>query len=452
MRFFLLLLLTICLTSCQKESQVDPKIILSGKVEPGEAGFLRLETSARFKYHNQPELKLDLQVQKDGSFRDTIEIKEGHYILQTGNNEVNLYLKPGDDLQLKLNNGNISYDGEGAKENTYIKERDSLIAVVGGNNFYQYFSKLPEEEFLQYANSLEEQRLEVINRHGEMDLHLQKTERLWANVEKAHKFYNYSFTRETVETSYVASKEYPDPLAELDLNDEDLLHVGLFPMLIYSHFGNIASDNGMEEWEYIVKDSFPITNSEIREVAFYTTAVFSMKSFEKLDEFYQKSQEFIQDKKLKEVITKQYLALKELSPGKPAPNFTLRNMKDEPVSLIDFKGNFVYLDFWASWCKPCIEEIPAFKKLQKKYKNDKIFFVSIGIESNKESIQRLIEKHELNGIHLFDPSKEKELKDAYSVSGIPHYVLIDKLGSIIESFAMKPSDPQLYNQIDNLLE
>jgi thiol-disulfide isomerase/thioredoxin len=114
--------------------------------------------------------------------------------------------------------------------------------------------------------------------------------------------------------------------------------------------------------------------------------------------------------------------------------------------------NLVFLDFWASLCKPCIEEIPAFKKLQKKYKNDNIVFVSIGIESKKESIQRLIEKHELNGIHLFDPSKEKELKDAYSVSGIPHYVLIDKLGNIIESFAMKPSNPQLYNQIDNLLK
>jgi thiol-disulfide isomerase/thioredoxin len=323
---------------------------------------------------------------------------------------------------------------------------------VGGNNFYQYFSKLPEEEFLQYANSLEEQRLEVINRHGDMDLHLQKTERLWANVEKALKYYNYSFTRETVDPSYITSNEYPDPVAELDLNDEDLLHVSLFPMLILSHFGNIASNKGLEEWEYVLQDSFPIKNPEIKEVAFYTFAVFSMKSFEKLDEFYEKSQEFIQDKKLKEVITKQYLALKELSPGKPAPNFTLRNMKDEPVSLKDLKGNLVYLDFWASWCKPCIEEIPAFKKLQKKYKNDNIVFVSIGIESKKESIQRLIEKHELNGIHLFDPSKEKELKDAYSVSGIPHYVLIDKLGNIIESFAMKPSNPKLYNQIDNLLK
>lgn len=243
MRFYYLLLLIICLTSCQKESQADTIIILSGKVEPGEADFLRLVTNTRFKYSNQPEVELDLQVQKGGTFKDTLEIKEGHYLLQVGNNEVNLFLKPGYDLQLKLKNENISYEGEGTQENNYTRERDSLIAVVGGNNFYQYFSQLPEEEFLKYADSLEKQRLELINRHGDIDPHLQKTERLWANVEKAHKFYNYSFTRETVDTSYVASEKYPDPLAELDLNDEDLLHVSLFPMLIYSHFGKTASDN-----------------------------------------------------------------------------------------------------------------------------------------------------------------------------------------------------------------
>lgn len=208
----------------------------------------------------------------------------------------------------------------------------------------------------------------------------------------------------------------------------------------------------MEEWEYIVQDSFPITNSKIREVAFYTSAVFSMNRFEKLDEFYQKSQEFILDKNLKENITTQYLELKELSTGKPAPEFNLRNMKDEQVALKDLKGNLVYLDFWASWCKPCIEEIPAFKKLQEKYKNEEIVFVSIGIESKKESLQKLIEKHQLNGIQLFDPSKEKELKAAYAVGGIPHYVLIDKKGNILEHHAMRPSDPQLFNQLNNLLK
>ncbi|TVZ25814.1 peroxiredoxin [Gillisia sp. Hel_I_86] len=452
MRLIYLLFLIFCLSSCKKKKEVNPFVVLSGKVDSEGVGFLTLFTNPRFKYQEQQELKLDIQVQKDGTFKDTLEITEGHYLLQFGNNKVNLFLKPGYDLQIKLNDRNISYEGKGAQENRYIKERDSLIAKVGGNNFYQYFSKLPEEKFLKYADSLEKQRLGVINKHGNIDLHLQKTEKLWANVEKAHKFQNYSFTRETIDTSYLPSKNYPNPLEELNINDEDLLNVGLFPMLIYSHFGAVAKDHGVDDWEYIVQDSFPISNPKIREVAFYTSAVFSMKSFEKLEEFYEKSQSFIQDNEFKEAITKQYLALKELYPGKPAPDFTLRNMENEPVSLKDFNGNIVYLDFWASWCKPCIEEIPAFKKLQKKYKNRKIVFVSIGIESKKESLQRLIEKHRLNGIHLYDPSKEKEFKAAYSVGGIPHYVLIDKFGNIIKNFSMKPSDPRIVNQLDSLLD
>jgi len=451
MRFFYLLILIFCLSSCQKGKEVNPFVVLSGTVDSEGVDYLTLFTNPRFKYHDQQEFELQLQVQKDGIFSDILELKEGHYLLQVGNNEVNLFLKPGYDLQLKLNDSNISYEGKGAQENRYIIERDSLIAQVGGNNFYKNFSKLPEEEFLKYADSLEKQRLQVINRHGNIDLHLKKTEKLWANVEKAHKFHNYSFTRETVDTSYLPSENYPHPLEELDINDEDLLNVGLFPMLIYSHFGAIASDKGMDEWEYIVQDSFPITNSKIREVAFYTSGIFSMKSFEKLEEFYEKSQSFIQDKEFKEAITKQFLALKELYPGKPAPDFTLRNIENEPVSLKDFQGKIVYLDFWASWCKPCINEIPEFKKLQKKYKNDKIVFVSIGIESKKENLQKLIEKYELNGIHLFDLAKENEVKASYSVDAIPHYVLIDKFGDIIKNFSMKPSDPRIVNQLDSLL-
>lgn len=442
----------ICLSSCNNGKEVDPFVVLSGKVDSEEGGFLTLLTNPRFKYQDQQELKLELLVQKDGTFRDTLELIEGHYLLQVGNNEVNLFLKPGYDLQLKLNDRNINYDGKGAQENRYIIERDSLIAKVGGNNFYQYFSKLPEKEFLKYADSLEKHRLEVINNHENIDSHLQKTEKLWANVEKAHKLHNYSMMREKVDTSYLPSKNYPHPLAGLDINDEDLLNVGLFPVLIYSHFRAIASDKGMDEWEYIVQDSFPITNPRIREVAFYTAGVFSMKSFEKLEKFYEKSQSFVQDKEFKEAITIRYLDLKELYPGKPAPDFTLKNMENEPVSLKNFQGKIVYLDFWASWCKPCIKEIPAFKKLQKKYKNDKIVFVSIGIESKKENLQKLIEQYELNGIHLFDLAKENELKEAYSVDAIPHYVLIDKFGDIIKNFSMKPSDPRIVNQLDSLLK
>ena len=63
-----------------------------------------------------------------------------------------------------------------------------------------------------------------------------------------------------------------------------------------------------------------------------------------------------------------------------APNFNLPNQNGETISLSDLKGKYVYIDVWATWCGPCIAEIPSLKKVEKLYHNKNIEFVSISID------------------------------------------------------------------------
>lgn len=124
-----------------------------------------------------------------------------------------------------------------------------------------------------------------------------------------------------------------------------------------------------------------------------------------------------------------------------APNFTLLNIKGKNVSLSDLKGKVIYVDFWATWCVPCLANMPYSKKLSKKLKDQKnIVFLYINIEDDYSRWKAYIVKNKPEGIQLYANSEwSSELKKKYYISGIPHYVLIGKNGELININASDPS-------------
>jgi thiol-disulfide isomerase/thioredoxin len=135
-----------------------------------------------------------------------------------------------------------------------------------------------------------------------------------------------------------------------------------------------------------------------------------------------------------------------------ATNFTLKSIDGKSYTLSDFKGKLVYIDFWASWCGPCIREMPAGEALKKKYAGKDIVFLNISIDEDeykwRESVQRL----GINGINLIANSQQNpETIQAYKVSSIPSYFLIDKEGKFIASPAPRPSSQEVVQIIDSAL-
>lgn len=123
-----------------------------------------------------------------------------------------------------------------------------------------------------------------------------------------------------------------------------------------------------------------------------------------------------------------------LTNGKIAPDFAVNDQQNQPVSLSSFRGHFVLLDFWASWCGPCRVETPHIAGLLKKYKNRNftIFSVSIDVKSARQDWLDAIKKDGMtwtNGITSSD-YKSPELKP-YNLMAIPKTYLIDPSGKII---------------------
>lgn len=136
-----------------------------------------------------------------------------------------------------------------------------------------------------------------------------------------------------------------------------------------------------------------------------------------------------------------------LRAGKEAFPFILADTLGNKIRLSDFKGKVVFLDFWASWCVPCIAEIKQTAKIKEYFKNDKeVVFVYISTDSKQENWRKAIAKYQIGGVHLIDHSEQgKSTAQWYNVSAIPRYVVIDRQGRF---HTLQPPLPSLNNGED----
>ncbi|KIA97833.1 thioredoxin [Flavobacterium sp. KMS] len=140
--------------------------------------------------------------------------------------------------------------------------------------------------------------------------------------------------------------------------------------------------------------------------------------------------------------------------GKPSPLFDYENYKGGKTKLSDLKGKYVYIDLWATWCGPCRAEIPFLQKAEEKYHGKNIEFVSISIDKVKdhEKWKKFVNDKKLGGTQLFaDKDWESEFVVNYGVNGIPRFILLDPKGNVINADAQRPSSPDLYVELDKLL-
>ena len=144
--------------------------------------------------------------------------------------------------------------------------------------------------------------------------------------------------------------------------------------------------------------------------------------------------------------------LKQIKLGAPAPDFRLVSIDGREVSLSDFKGKVVLLNFWATWCSPCKEEIPSLNSLYSMLHSQGLVILAVS-EDNRglDAVKPFVERYGIIFPVLLDPSRK--VGSLYSIGGVPETFLIDRDGIIRYKFVGPKNwtSPSIVSFIKNYL-
>jgi thiol-disulfide isomerase/thioredoxin len=451
-----LFFIALVIFSCKQEVKVDYAII-SGKIENASSSKVTLYNS--YETSDKKELTLE-----NGQFTDTVKINNGNgFFLIQGNNNVSLFLIEGDKLNVTYDANNVDstlvFTGNNSAISTYLVEKkinDKKIElktkdlyVLNEEDFISNLLKVKkaQEDFLYNATNLPENFIknETSNINYE---YLAST----SNYESYHAYFA------KIE-DFKASEKITSKLKDLSLeNERDFMFSSNFRSLVKNNYKKNATDlekaDSIENDIAYLKTLSTIKSDKIRNKLLFDNAKYGITYTENLEEYYALYAKASTNQENNEKITEIYANLKTLTKGNSSPKFTdYENYAGGTTSLDDLKGKYVYMDIWATWCGPCIAEIPSLKKTEKLYHGKNIEFVSISIDNKRdhEKWQKMIIDKELGGMQLFaDNNWDSKFIQDYLIKGIPRFILLDPQGNIVSANAPKPSSEKLIALFDEL--
>jgi peroxiredoxin len=135
-----------------------------------------------------------------------------------------------------------------------------------------------------------------------------------------------------------------------------------------------------------------------------------------------------------------YHGSKPLSIGKPAPDFTVQD-SDRSVSLSQYRGKIVVLNFWATWCPPCVEEMPSLMQMQKKFQGKDVIVLAVSVDDDPDAYHKFLKDHAVELLTVRDPGGPKtdqgvnaSVASRYGTYKFPESYIIDRNGIIRRKF------------------
>jgi peroxiredoxin len=143
--------------------------------------------------------------------------------------------------------------------------------------------------------------------------------------------------------------------------------------------------------------------------------------------------------------------------GERAPNFQVTTDKGQPMTPTDFGGKVLVLNFWASWCPPCVQEAPSLNEFAKQLAPSGVVVLAVSVDQNEKQYRDFIRKFNLNFATARDP--EQNLTYKYGTFQYPESYIIDRSGKVVRKFAGLPdrdgrtipwTDPDLMSYVKSL--
>jgi len=443
--------------------------------------------------------EIDVVLDKEGNFKTSFKssIPIDFFIGYKTNFLVLAH--PGDSIYVEFNGAaedrpllleSIKFSGDFADEN---QNAAAFQLMYFSNNFYPNIEKrrllMKLYEPISFKAYMDSSRVEWDNLLNQFDEKYKPTSevKIWARTKLDVDYYRdlLSYPNKHMRDNALTYKDWSVPISYFDFMkdhfkiDESVLISGFSIFGFVDFYPNYIMDIIRRENQLFfnspdsikkypeIMDSLrffgTINNTKdplLRQMAL-TEMLYEGLEFSKveiIEKYVDEIAEIIKEPYLKDPLFAAYNITKDrLNNPQIASDVILNKLKGSSVkmtmdSIIRLnRGNVIYIDCWATWCGPCLSEMPNSKSLMDEYKNKNVSFVFICLDSDEKSWKATLGRLSLKGQHFF-LSKEQstDFKTLFEINGIPHYILIDKTGAISENRTLRPS--MIKDKLNNLLK
>lgn len=414
---------------------------------------------------------LELTLDDNNTFEVELPLREAQIVyVHIPRRTIRLFLQPGADLFIELDAQNTDVQpvisGYQSLESNFLQ--DYIEDVESRYGFMTVMAKAGEKgpvDFRDYVMAIYDEALSYVREHDEYsNLDPAFVSRMDIDMlyEKYGRLMDYPMARSYFAPgqSAVLPDDYYDFLKEATtFRDEYVVSRPYFNFLnsylSYLSDAYPAGDDtlsGAQIQFEVARDQFTGLSREL----ILAQVVISALNFGSYDEAVALYNDFVSiagDSWPLEIVQDEYKTIAALSPGKPAPSFTLTDINGEERALRDFAGKVVYLDFWASWCGPCLREIPFARELKERMAgHDDLVFLYVSVDTDEEAWRRAVAEHDIKGVHVNVPGFGHEVPVSYNLKGVPTFYLIDRKGIIVDNRPPRPSNENIDDVLLAVLE
>ena len=394
--------------------------------------------------------------------------KEGVFFIRKGGAHLPgfnyvIYLKPGDNKAVDIYAGNLGLDFDSCKVQSPNAETVCLqtwtnlfndVCKQGGNRNHR-------DEYIIAYNKLVEQAAELKRKTVSNNRYFKRVLALKLDADlqyaRAASFFHYGERMNAGLDSTASRRQFYQPMGKQKFCNAGLLQSenGLALLkynLGYQLFQKYGTQEQMLATSFVEKMKM-ICNDTVR-AAYALDRMQQITNYEQFKTDIQPYKKLFTTSVLKQAYQKKEDELTVYAKGAQAYNFSLKDTKDQTVSLSDFKGKVVVLDIWAMWCAPCLAEKPFFQKAEESYKDrDDIVFIGVSHDgqAKKEIWKKFVAKKGWTSIELLSEYDES-IGKYYKIEGIPRLMIFDKEGRIVTVDAPRPSDPEFKSLIEQTLQ
>ena len=391
---------------------------------------------------------------KNGKFHSTIDkdLQPLIYTARAGSRQLQLYFGRGDSVYLDwsiADKSRIQYTVTGTRtaENAYLSERS-----------YDYEFEMLKDYAYQYNPRQFSNAIESKWKSGQRKLDNFKTV---DNIKPAKDFLELQKKFLAIDLLTLTEVDYPRVLAVYFPNDTAKSLTGLMELKEKVSFNddNLAVYPQYRQYVTAVlqRKAFSTERSYLSVVANEVPSE-KLRNFLAFDEI-QKNLSTIHDSLRREmmlmaaisILTEANLRIQlvemnnrmnKLQRGKKAPAFVAEGLNGNEYSLDQLSKRYLIIDVWATWCGPCKKESPYFEQLAEQYTDERIAFVSISVDQDKNAWRMEAPQKSRRVMQLWVRNAEADFMKAYSLATIPRFILIDPKGNILNAQLPYPSDPQ----------